>query len=428
MKSFKKFGSQTFSSLQLPNFRNYFVGQTISTSGTWMQNIAQGLLILKLTGSGTALGFLIALQFLPLLLFGSFSGLIIDRYSKRWILLVTQTLFAIIAFLHGLFAFYNLQQLWMIYALALCLGIIVAIDNPTKQTFIFEMVGKDKIKNAISLNSVMVNLSRIIGPALAAVLVSTVGLAWCFFLNAFSFIAVLFVLMRIDPKKLHTGKGLTKVKGELTKVFRYIQATPSIRTILILMFILGTFTYEYQVILPLFAEFTFGNPKTGYAILMTAMGVGAVIGGLVSARRKKVSLQSLLLIVVLFGSIMLLTSLAPNIFFAAAGMMVVGFFSINFNTTTNAMLQIVSSPEMRGRVMSIWSIAFLGTTPIGGPIIGWIGEHFGPRWGLATGGLAALLAACLVALIVKHDKQKKILSDNEIFEENELNDRVITLK
>lgn len=374
-----------------------------------MQNVAQGLLILNLTGSGTALGFLVALQFLPLLLFGSFTGVIADRFSKRRIFFITQSIFVVLALLHGLFVILNLREVWMVYVLGLCLGLFTALDNPTKQSFIFELVGKDQIKNAISLNSVMVNLAKVIGPAIAAILVSTTGLAVCFFLNALSFIAVLFVLARINPKELHTGARLTKVKGELTKGFTYATRTPVIRNILLLMLIIGTFTFEFQVILPLFAKFTFNDASTGYAYLMTAMGVGAVIGGLYAASRKKTSMRSLILIAFIFGCCMLIAAITPNLFLAEIVMLAVGFISINFNTATNSMLQIKSAPEMRGRVMSLWSMAFLGTTPIGGPIIGFIGEHYGPRWGLVVGGLAAIIASILVYFLRKKDKEQPIL-------------------
>lgn len=422
MHVLKRFSNQTFSSFNIPNFKLYFTGQVISTSGTWMQNVAQGLLVLKLTGSGTALGFLVALQFLPLLLFGTYGGVLADRFSKRKIFLITQSIMCVIALLHAAFVFFNFTQVWMIYILALAMGLITAIENPTKHTFIFEMVGKDQIKNAVALNSVMVNLARVIGPAITGILVPVAGLSICFLINAFSYIAVLIVLMKINVRELHTAEKLTKIKGQLVKGLRYVNNNPSLKHILLMMLIIGTFTYEFPVILPLFAEFTFQNPSTGYAILMTAMGVGAVIGGLFSASRKKTSMRTLILIAFLFGITMLILSLAPSIWIAAVIMIIVGFFSINFNTLTNAMLQLRSAPEMRGRVMSLWSIAFLGTTPIGGPIIGWIGEHYGSRWGIAAGGIAAVIAAIVVYFFVKKDKQHtispKITLERSIAERN----------
>jgi MFS family permease len=414
MKELESFRQRTFSSLSVPNYKKYFIGQIISSSGTWMQNIAQGLLVLKLTGSGTALGIVIALQFLPLLIFGSFAGVIADRFSKRRIFFITQCAFVVIATLFGLFALFNSKNILILYFLALCFGFVMAIDNPTKQSFIFELVGKDQIKNAISLNAVLVNIAKVIGPAIAALLVPIVGLAMCFFINAFSFISVLFVLWRIDPGQLHTGKRLTQVKGELSKGLSYALGSPVIKNVLFMMVIIGTFTFEFQVILPLFAQFTFHDSKTGYALLMTAMGIGAVGGGLYSASRKHVSMGSIMRVAFLFGCFMLIAAIMPNIFLAAIIMIAVGFFSINFNALSNTILQISSTPQMRGRIISLWSIAFLGTTPIGGPIIGWIGEHYGPRWGLAVGGCAALVAVTVVYFLKRRNSSELKIVPNTI--------------
>jgi MFS family permease len=405
MQFLKNYRNQTFSSFQSRNFKKYFLGQMISTSGTWIQTIAQGLLVLQLTGSGTALGLLVALQFLPILLLGSFTGVLIDRFSKRKIFLVGQYAYIVISFLFGLFMFLGLQEIWIIYALVLCQGIITALDYPTKQSFLFEMVGEDHIKNAVSINSVMLNLSRIIGPAVAALIATTVGLVWCFFLNSLSYIPIIIILSKINPQELHTGERMKALKGQYMKGLRYAASTPILRNVLVMMLILGTFTYEFQVILPLFATFALGTPTVGYPLLMTSMGVGSVIGGLYSARVSKIRMHTLVLIAFLFGTVMLITALIPNIFLAALAMVVVGFFAINFNTGTNALLQLTSVPEMRGRVMSLWSIAFLGTTPLGGPLIGWIGEHFGARWGLATGGFAALFASLLVYVLMKRSEK-----------------------
>ena len=408
MQFLKEYSNQTFSSFKVPNFRKYFIGQLISASGTWMQNIAQGLLMLQLTGSGTALGILIALQFLPLLLFGSFAGVVIDRFPKRYVFFITQTLLAIIALLLGFFVLFGLRDVWIVYALGLALGFATAIDNPTKQSFIFELVGKEQIKNAISLNSVMINIAKVLGPAMAALFVSLFGLAACFFFNAFSFIAVLITLAFINDNELHKSMQLTKVKGELTKGLSYVLKTPMLRNVLLLMVIIGMFTYEFRVILPLFAEFTFKNPSSGYAILMSAMGAGSVVGGLYSAGKTETSMRTLIIIAFLFGLAVLATALMPNLLTATIALTVVGFLSINFNALTNALLQVHSLPEMRGRVLSLWSIAFLGTTPLGGPLIGWIGEHYGARWGLGLGGIAAMIAAIFVYTIIRREKQNKI--------------------
>ncbi|MBI2053705.1 MAG: MFS transporter [Candidatus Sungbacteria bacterium] len=388
-----QFGSRTFSSLRVWNYRLYFFGQALSLCGTWMQTIAQSWLVLKLTGSGTALGLITALQFLPILFFGPWGGVIADRYPKRKILYVTQTASGILALILGILVATDTVELWMVGVLALLLGLVNAVDNPTRQTFVTEMVTKEHFANAVSLNSMQVNLARAVGPAVGGVLIATVGLAWCFGINAVSYIAVLAVLFMMRQDELLMVPPVERKKGQLKEGIRYIMRSPMLRDTLIMLGIIGTLTYEFIVILPLFAKFTFGGDAGSYAALNSAMGIGSVFGGLFVAQKRKRSSRMLVNASVLLGSAMLLVALAPTFPMAIAGMVLVGIFSINFLSTGNVLLQMESAPEMRGRVMAFWAVAFLGSTPIGGPIIGWIGEYIGPRWGLATGGFAALAAA-----------------------------------
>jgi MFS family permease len=428
MDTIKKYKKRTFSSLEIHNFRLYFIGQGISFSGTWMQNVAQGLLILQLTGSGTALGFLIAMQFLPILLFGSFGGVIADRFSKRRILFITQTIAALLALAHALLLVTGVMEIWMVYALALGLGLVTAVDNPTRQTFIFEMVGKDHIKNAVSLNAVMVNIARVIGPSIAGIMVPTVGIAACFLFNGLSFLAVLVVLAIMNTKELHPAERAKRMRGQLMHGLKYVNKTHSLRTVLLMMLLIGTFTYEFQVILPLLAEFTFNDAVSGYALLSSAMGVGAVIGGLMAAGKKTTSLESIVTISILFGLTVWLVAVVPSLQLAAMGMVLVGVFSTNFLSQANAYLQVKSLPEMRGRVMSLWTVAFLGTTPIGAPIIGYIGESAGPRWGLFVSGLAAVLAALLAYALIKRDEEHVITPEVELAHEHATSDRNVHMR
>lgn len=393
-----------------------------------MQNVAQGLLILQLTGSGTALGFLIAMQFLPILFFGSFGGVIADRFPKAKILYVTQTIAAVLAIVQATLIMTGVLEIWMVYALALCLGLVTAIDNPTRQTFIFEMVGKEHIKNAVSLNAVMVNIARVIGPSVAGILVPTVGIAACFFINGLSFLAVIIVLAMMNTKELHPAALTHRMRGQLLHGLKYVNQTHSLRTVLIMMLLIGTFTYEFQVILPLLAAFTFNDAVSGYALLSSSMGVGAVIGGLVSASKKKTSLDSIVTISILFGATVWLVAIVPSLQLAAIGMVLVGIFSTNFLSQANAYLQVKSIPEMRGRVMSLWTVAFLGTTPIGAPIIGWIGETAGPRWGLYVSGLAAILAAVLAYFLIKRDEEHTITPEVELAHEHATSDKNIHMR
>ncbi len=389
----KKLGHRTFSSLKIRNYRLYFFGQAISLSGTWMQTIAQSWLVLKLTGSGTALGLITALQFLPILLFGAWGGVIADRFSKRRILFVTQSASGMLALILGILVATDMAQLWMVGILAFFLGLVNAIDNPTRQTFILEMVEKDHFPNAVSLNSTQVNLARVAGPVIGGVLIATIGLAWCFSVNAISYIAVLSALWLMRPDELFPAPRQASGKGRLREGFRYVGGTPLLRDTLAMMAIIGTLSYEFIVILPLFAEFTFHRGAGGYAALMSAMGAGSVAGGLFTAHRRRRSPAMLVNAALLFGAVMLVVAVAPNFPMALGAMVLVGFFSINFLSLGNVLLQLESDQAMRGRVMALWAVAFLGSTPIGGPIIGWIGEHIGPRWGLAVGGIAAIAAA-----------------------------------
>jgi len=391
----QKFFRETFASLHIRNFRLYIIGQAVSLCGTWMQTIGQAWLVLKITNSGVQLGLVAAAQFLPMLFLGPWGGVIADRFSKKKLLYFTQTASGILALVLGILVGFGLVQLWMVYVLAVLLGLINTIDNPTRQTFIMEMVGKEQLTNAVSLNSTQVNLARVVGPAIGGTIIATVGLTPLFIINAISYIAVLTALHMMSNKELRPGPLVARAKGQLKQGFLYIKSNPILRNTLLMMAIIGTLTYEFSVILPLFAEFTFHGGAGGYAALTVAMGLGSMVGGLYTASRKKTRPIMLLWAALLFGVTMLVAAIAPNLVLALLAMVLVGFFSINFLSLGNTTLQLESEPQMRGRVMALWAVAFLGSTPIGGPIIGWIGQYFSPRWGLATGGFAAILAAAL---------------------------------
>jgi MFS family permease len=411
-KKIKRFSEQTFASLKNRNYRLYFFGQAISLTGTWMQTIGQGLLVLKLTGSGTQLGIVTALQFLPILFLGPLGGVVADRFSKRHILYITQACAGILALILGILVATNLIRLWELYLLALGLGLVNTFDNPTRQTFLVEMVGADRLKNVVSLNSSEINLARIIGPAIAGVLIATVGLAACFILNGLSYIAVLVVLSLMRDNEMHLEKKLTQTKGQITEGLKYVKNNSLLRNILIMMAVIGALTFEFQVILPLFSQFTFNGNAATYAALTSAMGAGSVIGGLFTARRKATSPKGLVVAAFVFGLSVCLVAFAPTLPIAVALMGLVGFCSINFTAQGNVTLQLEADPKMRGRVMALWTMAFLGTTPIGGPIIGWIGEHIGARTGLLVGGTAAIFASIFGFLTIT-DKKLPLLKFNK---------------
>ncbi len=328
-------------------------------------------------------------------------------------LVFTNTSSAILALVLGILIAGDWVKLWQVFVIASLSGIINAFDNPASQAFVIELVDKENLNNAISLNSAQFNLARAIGPALAGGLIVVVGLASCFIINAFSFIAILTALFFMRKDELHPSRLAQKTKGQLTEGLKYIRSNPTLKNTLIVMAIIGTFVYEFRVALPLLAELTFKGGAPAYAALTSAMGAGAVIGAFYTAGRVKVSFKLLIQAAVLMGVSMLLVSVARTLNQAILAMIVVGIFSINLISLGNVILQTESPSDMRGRVMSLWAMVFLGSTPIGGPIIGFLGQHLGPRWGIAAGGVAAILAAVwgFTALKVMQKKQFSSASD-----------------
>jgi MFS family permease len=383
---------------QSQNFRRYFIGQTISLSGTWMQTVAQGWLVLQLTGSGTAVGVLTALQFLPVLFLGPVGGLVVDRFDTRRLLLATQLTSGLLALVLGVLVATGWVRLWMVFVLAVMLGVVTVVDNPARQSFVMELVGPELLTNAITLNSVNINAARVVGPAMAAALIALIGLAPCFLLNAASYVAVVVALLLIDRSQLHVGPIIQRAKGQVREGLKYVWRTPSLKVPLIMMALIGTLAYEFQVILPLTAEFTYNGTAATYGLLTGAMGAGAVVGGLLTASRVRHGLKDLTVVSAAFGVAIWSVALAPTLPVAVAALVIVGGVSIVFLARANTLVQLRSDPMYRGRVMALWTVAFLGTTPVGGPIIGWIGEHLGPRYGLATGATSCLVAAAYGAL------------------------------
>jgi len=400
----------------------YFIGQAISLCGTWMQTIGQDWLVLQLTKSGTQLGIVSAFQFLPVLFLAPYGGVIADRFSKRKILLFTQTIAAILALILGLLVVIGGIKIWMIYILAMCLGLVNAVDNPTRQTFVSEMVDKKHLPNAVALNSTEVNLARAIGPVIAGVIIAVVGIGLCFLINAASYIAVIIMLAMMRHDELFIAEKIQKAKGQIREGVKYIMSTPLLFHTLMMMVIIGTLSYEFSVSLPLLAQFTFHGNAESYSFLVAAMGIGSIIGGYFAIRRKKVAPHLLIFSALGFGISLSIAAWMPTLPLAVIMLFFAGISSLNFISLGNTILQLYSKPEMRGRVMAFWTMAFSGSTPIGGPIIGWVGQEFGARWGLAVGGFAAIVAAFYGAVIIlqKSAKAKLISEDVSIRdEENE---------
>lgn len=394
---------EIFTSLKVPNYRRYFTGQVISISGNWMQTVAEMWLVLRLTGSGAAVGLTAALQFTPLLLAGVWGGLLADRLSKRALLAVTQTLMAIPALTLWALTAAGSVRVWMVYALVFVRGAVNAVDNPARQSFAMELVGRERLVNAVSLNSLIINSSRIIGPALAGIVIATVGIAPCFLLNALSFGAMLIALWAIEPDRLHRSAPAPRENGQLRSALRHVAATPELRVPLLVMALVGTLSFNFQVMLPLMARFAFhGGPAT-YAALTTAMAAGAVAGALAAGSRRQVTSRLIAAAALAFGGFALAAAAAPTL---AAELLVLagtGAASVTFAASVNSSLQLAVAPEMRGRVMALYSIVFLGSTPIGGPLAGWLAGAAGPRASLVLAGIAALAGGLLVRALQPHD-------------------------
>jgi len=393
--------ARTFSSLKVPNYRKYFSGQLASITGNWMQTVGEMWLMVKLTGSGSLVGLTAGLQFLPILLFGAWGGLLADRLPKRRVLTYTQLSLAVPALTLFFLAASGAAEPWMVLALVLVRGAVLAIDNPSRQSFVVEIVGPDRVVNAVALNSVVVHSSRILGPALAGGVIALIGIAPCFLVNAFSFLAMFIALRTMDARALHTPKPAERARGEVRSALRYVRRTPELLIPLSMMALVGTISFNFQVLLPLLAKSSFeGGPQT-YGLLVSAMGIGSIAGALAAGARGRVSMRILISASAAFGGFTLLAAAAPTLWFELAALILVGAASVTFAAGVNSSLQLAVAPAMRGRVMALYSVVFLGSTPIGAPIAGWLSEVAGPRTGLLLGATAALVAAGAAAVMLR---------------------------
>jgi MFS family permease len=373
-------GRVTFAALAIPNYRRYVAGQSISLIGTWMQMAAQSWLVLTLTGSATTLGVIVALQTLPVLLLGPYGGVIADRVDKRRLMVLLQIAMGVQALILGVLTVTGAVRLWEIGALAALLGLNNAFENPARQSFMLELVGTDSLRNAVSLNSVLVNVARVIGPAVAGVLIATVGEGVCFLVNAASFVPVVASLSLLDRGAIVPSTPSGREPGQLRAGLEYVRRSPELGVPLAMMALAGA---------------------TAYGFMTAAMGVGAVVGGLFVAAKGRTGLPTLVLSASAFGVVLLLAALAPDLPIELVALALAGGASISFMSTGNSTLQLNALPSMRGRVMSLWFVAFQGSTPIGGPIVGWVMAAAGARAGLGLGGVTCLLVALLGLLALR---------------------------
>jgi MFS family permease len=397
----------TFRALSVPNYRRYISGQAISLTGTWMQMTAQSWLVLTLTGSSTDLGLIVALQTLPVLLLGPYGGVIADRVDKRRVMVILQTAMGVQALVLGLLTVTGVVTVWEIGVLAALLGLNNAFENPARQSFMSEMVGAENLRNAVTLNSVLVNVARTIGPAVAGILIATVGVGACFLVNAASFVAVVISLMTLDRSTIHPSIPTVRAAGQLREGLRYIARSPELAIPLVMMALVGCLAYEFQVSLPVMARDGLHAGATGFGFMTSAMGIGAVAGGLLVAWRGSTGLRPLVISAAGFGVALALAALAPSLGLELAALALVGWASISFMSTGNATLQLTAEPTMRGRVMSLWFVAFQGSTPIGGPIIGWVMAEAGARAGLGVGAVTCVLVALLGLLALRRPRERE---------------------
>jgi MFS family permease len=383
---------RTFAALSVPNYRRYFFGQATSLVGTWMQMAAQSWLVLSLTGSSAALGLVVALQTLPVLLLAPYGGVIADRVDKRRLMIALQAAMGLQALVLGVLTLTGQVRLWEIGVLAVVLGLNNAFENPARQSFVLEMVGADTLRNAVSLNSVQVNVARAVGPAVGGILIATVGTGECFLINAASFIAVIGSLVSMDRSALHPTPPAPRAAGQLRQGLAYARSVPEIIVPLLMMGLVGTLAYEFQVSLPVMARQALHAGAEGYGFMTAAMGVGAIAGGLVVAARGRTGLRAVSVAVVAFAVALTLAALAPDLGVELIALAIVGAASVSFMSCGNSTLQLAADPAMRGRVMALWFVALQGTTPVGGPLIGAIIALAGARTGLAAGALACALA------------------------------------
>jgi MFS family permease len=366
-----------------------------------MQRVAQDWLVLDLThNSGVALGITTALQFLPLLLFGLWGGVIADRYDKRRVLMITQAAMGLLALVLGLLAIGGVAQVWHVYVLAFALGVATAVDNPTRQTFVVEMVGKDDLPNAIGLNSAIFNSARILGPAVAGVGIAMFGTGPVFLINAASFAAVLTGLAVMRERELYRAEPVARAKGQLREGLRYVRGRRDLVLVLLLAGFVAAFGMNFQMTTALMSREVFHTGASAFGLASTMFAVGALAGSLLAARRTRPPRRLLPLAALTFGLLEVVTGLMPTYGLFLAMLVPTGIALLTFNTTANATMQLSVSPEMRGRVMGLYMLVFLGTTPLGSPLIGWLAELLGPRAGLVVGGVVSAVATLIVVAVM----------------------------
>ncbi|WP_347359779.1 MFS transporter [Streptomyces sp. 150FB] len=393
-------GGGMFASLKIRNYRLFATGAVVSNIGTWMSRVTQDWLVLSLTHSSAAVGITTALQFLPMLLFGLYGGVIADRYPKRQILLISQSLMGMCGLALAVLTLSGHVEVWHVYLIAFLLGMVTVVDNPTRQSFVSEIVGRDQLRNAVSLNSANFQTARLVGPAVAGVLITSVGSGWAFLLNGLSFLAPLTGLLMVRVSDLHKGVLVPRAKGQLREGLRYVRGKPELIGPIVLVGFIGTFGFNFPIWLTAFANGVFHGGAGMYAFFNILMAAGSLAGALLAARRRSTRLRLLLVAAMGFGLLEVLVSFAPSVWLFSLLLLPIGVLGMTTNISANTSVQMGAEPAMRGRVMSLYMMVFVGGTPVGGPLLGWVTDTFGARIGFAAGGAVSLIAAAVIAFVL----------------------------
>ncbi|MEU2059628.1 MFS transporter [Streptomyces sp. NPDC013455] len=389
-----------FSSLKIRNYRLFFAGQVVSNTGTWMQRIAQDWLVLSLTGSSAAVGITTALQFLPMLLFGLYGGVLVDRLPKRPTLLVTQSAMAVTGLALAALTLSGHVQVWHVYVAAFAVGLATVVDNPARQSFVSEMVGPGQLQNAVSLNSANFQSARLVGPAVAGLMITGVGTGWAFLANGLSFAAPITGLLLMRARELHAVERAPRGKGQLREGLRYVAKRPELIWPIVLVGFIGTFGFNFPVWLSAYADDVFDAGAGAYSLFNTLMAVGSLVGALLAARRGTARLRVLIAAALAFGVLEMVAAAVPQYWLFALLMVPIGVFGLTVNVTANTAVQMATDPAMRGRVMALFMMVFMGGTPLGAPVVGWITDTYGARAGFLAGGVVSAAAAGVVGLVL----------------------------
>ncbi|TFD46383.1 MFS transporter [Cryobacterium frigoriphilum] len=387
--------SAMFRSLSVINYRIWFAGALVSNIGTWMQRTAQDWIVLtELTDyNATAVGITMALQLGPMLILMPWAGLIADRFNRRKLLILTQALMGLLALGLGILTVTGVAELWHVYLFALGLGVVAAIDAPARQAFVSELVSEDNLSNAVALNSASFHGARLIGPAAAGLLVVAVGAGWVFMINAVTFAATVAAMLLLRTHLLRRQPTASRERGQLAAGFRYVRGRPDIMVVMVAVFLIGTFGLNFAIFTSTMATIEFGKGATEFGLLSSIMAIGAVIGSLLAARRSQARLRMIIGGAALFGVSCALAALMPTYGSFAVSLALVGLSSLTLMTTANAYVQTTTQADMRGRVMALYMAIFVGGTPLGAPLVGWVADAFGPRWALGLASASGLLAA-----------------------------------